>query len=182
MSSPTWLPARLDRASFSDDTALELAAWATFQQDFKTVPQFRSEKVHVNRRPHPARSDRGRTYWHAVTKGRSESERTTPVTDRLERIPWTRPVIENEACPYSSIKVWSNRRKGSPRICIWFDRVNYLIVLKPLRRANYLLITTYSPQSRRRLQLHREFANWKKKRGAIVTRALMHLLHGVSVT
>ena len=182
MSSPTWLPARLDRASFSDDTALEFAAWATFQRDFKTVPQFRSERVHINRHPHPARSDRGHTYWHTVTKGQPESARKTPVTDRLERIPWARPIIENENCPHSSIKVWSNRRKGSTHICIWFDRINYLIVLKPLRRSNYLLKTTYRPEPRRRLQLHREYAAWKKKRGANVNRALMHLLHGVSVT
>ena len=161
MSSPTWLPDRLDRASFSDDTALELAAWAAFQRDFATTPQFRLERVHVIRRPHPARSDRGHTYWHAVTKGQSESARTTPETDRLERIPWARPVIENEACPNSSIKVWSNRRRGSTHICIWFDRINYLIVLKQLT-TNYLLKTTYSPQSRRRQQLHREYAAWKK--------------------
>ena len=161
MNFPTWLPARLDRASFSDDIALELAAWATFQRDFATTPQFRLERVHVIRRPHPARSDRGYTYWHAVTKGQSESKRTTPETERLERIPWARPVIENEDCPHSSIKVWSNRRGSSTHICIWFDRINYLIVLKQLT-VNYLLKTTYSPQSRRRQQLHREYANWKK--------------------
>lgn len=161
MSPPTWLPARLDRAFFSDVTALELAAWAVFQSDFKTAPQFRSERVYVNRRRHPARSDRGHTYWHTVTKGNSETERTTLVTERLEQIPWVRPVIENEACPHSLIKVWSNRRKGSTHICIWFYKINYLIVLKQLN-TNYLLKTTYSPQSRRRQQLHREYANWKK--------------------
>ena len=161
MSSPTWLPARLDRASFSDDTALELAAWAAFQRDFKTPPQFRSERVYINRHPHPARSDRGHTYWHAVTKGQPESVRTTPETDRLESLPWARPIIENENCPHSTIKVWSNRRKDSTHICIWFDRINFLIVLKQLK-TNYLLKTTYSPQSQRRRQLHREYANWKK--------------------
>lgn len=161
MSPPTWLPSRLDRASFSDVTALESTAWVKFQRDFATAPHFRAERVYVNRRRHPARSDRGHTYWHAVTKGNSESSRRTPETERLERIQWTRPVIENESCPRSSIKVWSNRRRGSTHICIWFDRINYLIVLKQLS-TNYLLKTTYSPQSRRRQQLHREYANWKK--------------------
>jgi hypothetical protein len=124
----------LDRASFSNDSTLEAAAWAVFQQDFATAPGFRSELIHINRRPHP---------------------------ERLERIPWARPVIKNEGCPQSSVKVWSNRRGSSTHICIWFARINYLVVLKRLR-TNYLLKTSYSPQSRRRQQLHREYAAWKK--------------------
>jgi hypothetical protein len=151
----------LKPASFPDASALEAAAWAAFQQDFSSTPEFRSERVNVNRRPHPARSDRHHTYWHAVTEGRPETARTNPETERLEHIPWARPVIENEACQQSSIKVWSNRRGSDTHICIWFDRINYLVVLKRLR-TNYLLKTTYSPQSRRRQQLHREYAAWKK--------------------
>lgn len=161
MSSTPWLPARLDRASFADDAALEAAAWAAFQQDFAITPGFRGEDVIVDRTPHKARPDREHTYWHAVTEGEPEETRTAPETERLERVPWTRPVIENEACPQSSIKVWSNRRGSSTHICIWFNRINYLIVLKRLR-TNYLLKTTYSPQSRRVRQLHREYAAWKK--------------------
>lgn len=161
MSSTNWLPARLDRASYIDDAALEAAAWMAFQQDFTAAPGFRSELVHINRQPHPARSDRQHSYWHAVTEGQPETARTTPVAERLERIPWVRPIIENEACPQSSIKVWSNRRGSSTHICIWFNRINYLIILKRLR-TNYLLKTTYSPQSRRVQQLHREYAAWKR--------------------
>ena len=69
--------------------------------------------------------------------------------------------MENEACPLSGIKVWSNWRGGSKHVCIWFDRQNYLVVLKQLSQ-NYLLKTTYCPESRRSQQLHREYAAWKK--------------------
>lgn len=161
MSSPAWLPDRLDRTAFPDEAALEAAAWAVFQQDFAAAPSFRSERVNVDRKSHVARTDRQHSYWHAVTEGQPEEARITPDPERLERMPWARPLIENEACPNSSIKVWSNRRKGSTHICIWFDRINYLVVLKQLR-TNYLLKTTYSPQSQRRQQLHREYAAWKK--------------------
>ena len=68
---------------------------------------------------------------------------------------------DNVACPHSSIKVWSNQRQGNTHVCIWFDRINYLVVLKQLSR-NYLLKTTYIPESRRRQQLHKEYAAWKK--------------------
>lgn len=161
MSNPTWLPAPLERTAFAEVAALEAAAWAVFQRDFARWPQFRGEFVTVWRTPHKARADRGHTYWHVVTEGEPEESRHTPMPDRLERMPWTRPLIENEACPLSAIKVWSNRRGGSTHVCVWFDRMNWLVVLKQLA-SNYLLKTTYCPESRRRQQLHREYAAWKR--------------------
>lgn len=161
MSTPTWLPDRLDRTAFPDEIALEAAAWAVFQTAFAQRPTFRGEFVNVDRKAHKARADREHTYWHLVTEGEPEETRTTPMPDRLERVPWIKPLIENEACPLSAIKVWSNQRGGSTHVCIWFDRVNWIVVLKQLK-TNYLLKTTYVPESRRKRQLHQEYARWKK--------------------
>lgn len=161
MNKPPWLPDRLEPSAFTGLETLEVAAWSVFQRDFAQWPLFRGETVTVSRVPHKARPDREHTYWHLVTEGEPEEARQAPMPDRLERIPWARPVIENEGCPSSSIKVWSNQRHGSTHVCIWFDRMNWLVVLKQLSQ-NYLLKTTYCPEPGRREQLHKEYARWKK--------------------
>jgi len=162
MSTPTWLPAALKRTDFADESALEIAVWTLFQTDFKTPPVFRNEKIFVDRNPHKACPNREHSYWHLITEGEPEENRTTPVPDRLEHLPWAKPIIENEACPLSAIKVWSNRRGGSTHVCIWFDRMNYLVILKQLPRDNYFLKTAYRPGSQGRQRLHKEYASWKK--------------------
>lgn len=161
MSTPAWLPARLDLANFADVAALEAAAWAVFQRDFANSPRFRGENVVVSSQAHPANPARSFTYWHCITEGTPERTRTDAIPDRMERIPWACAVIENEACPASSIKVWSNQRDDSTHVCIWFDRINYIIILA-MTKSGYLLKTTYSPESKRRHQLHKEYALWKK--------------------
>lgn len=161
MSTSPWLPARLDQATFPDETSLEAAAWAIFQHDFANFPQFRGQKVVVSSHPHPANPARSFTYWHCVTEGTPERTRTGIIPERMACIPWTRPVIENEACKVSAIKVWSNQRDGNTHVCIWFDRVNYMVVLA-ITPSGFLLKTTYSPESRRKQQLHKEYARWKK--------------------
>ncbi len=161
MSTLAWLPPRFDRATFSTITDLEQAAWTVYQKDFATPPKFRSENVGIVSRPHKARPDRGHTYWHMITEGEPEETRTHPMVDRLERLPWTRPVIENEGDTAAAIKVWANERHGNTHVCIWFDQQNYIVVLKQCA-SHYLLRTTYCPESKRRLQLHREYAAWKK--------------------
>ncbi len=162
MSAPAivnWLPDKLDAANFGDTNTLEIAAYALFRNDWATSPSFRGADVRAHRSPHPANEDRWYTYWHAVTEGFPEDVRVTLIPERLERVPWCRPVVANEGD--AVVKVWANFRGQSRHICIWFDRVNYIVILKQCR-DHYLLKTTYCPQSRRKQQLHREYAAWKK--------------------
>lgn len=160
-SSPAWLPLALALADFPDMVGLENAAFTLFQTAWASYPTFRGDEVRVHRHPHLANSNRWNTYWHCVTEGDPETTRITPIQDRLERIPWARPVIENETDANSGIKVWANVRGRDQHVCVWFEPENYLIVLK-IARNHFVLKTTYSPESHRRAQLHRDYTAWKK--------------------
>ena len=159
LATTDWLPDRLIAANYDDINALEIASYALFKNDWSDFAAFRGDEVRVHRRPHKANAARWHTYWHAVTEGFPEEIRKNPMTARLERIPWCRPIIVNEND--AVVKVWSNFRKGSKHICIWFDRLNYIVILKQCQN-HYLLKTTYCPESRRQKQFHREYAAWKK--------------------
>lgn len=160
-SSPAWLPQALAQADFPDLSGLEAAAYAHFQTVWATPPSFRGDEVRAHRHPHLANPNRWNTYWHCVTEGEPEATRTTPIQDRLERIPWARPVIENETDANSGIKVWANVRGRDQHVCVWFEPENYLIVLK-IARNHFVLKTTYRPEPHRKTQLHRDYTTWKK--------------------
>ena len=160
-STPAWLPLALALADFPDMVGLETAAFTLVQTAWASYPTFRGDEVRVHRHPHLANSNRWNTYWHCVTEGDPETTRITPIQDRLERIPWARPVIENETDTNSGIKVWANVRGRDQHVCVWFEPENYLIVLK-IARNHFVLKTTYRPESNRRAQLHRDYTAWKK--------------------
>jgi hypothetical protein len=159
--SPAWLPPRLFESNFTDILSLELAAYAIFQKDWATRPIFRGDQVRVHFHPHRANVNRWNSYWHCVTEGEPEETRTKPIVERLERIPWSRPLIENESDVAARIKVWANTRGRDQHVCIWLEPENYLIVLK-IAYDHFLLRTTYCPESRRRVQLQRDYTAWKK--------------------
>ncbi len=158
---PAWLPARLLQASFKDAVTLEIVAYDIFRKDWDIFPIFRGDEVRIHRRPHKANATRWHTYWHCVTEGEPEETRTKPMIDRLERIPWSRPLIEYETDTAAGIKVWANIRGRDRHVCIWFEPENYLIILK-IAATHFVLKTTYCPESRRRIQLQRDYSAWKK--------------------
>jgi hypothetical protein len=160
-SVPSWLPQAFALANFPDLNSLEAAAFTHFRTAWANHPTFRGDEVRVHRNPHLANPNRWNTYWHCVTEGEPETTRTVPILDRLERIPWTRPVIENETDASSGIKVWANVRGRDQHVCVWFEPENYLIVLK-IAHNHFVLKTTYRPQANRRAQLHRDYTAYKK--------------------
>ena len=158
-STLSWLPERLFRNHYASTDLLETAAYSIFQTDWQSHPVFRGDEVRVHRQPHKANPLRWHTYWHCVTEGQPEEARTTPMEDRLDRIPWTHPVVSNEAD--AAVKVWSNIRGQDRHVCIWLERENYLVVLK-MAHSHFVLKTAYCPEPNRRRQLHKDYAAWKK--------------------
>ena len=161
LTHPAWLPAHLLKCDFPDTNALERFAYEIFKRDWEGNGSFHGMELRVHRHPHKANPQRWHTYWHSVTEGEREESRNKPIPDLLERVPWCRPILENDKDPLAGIKFWANVRGRDQHICIWFVCVNYLIVLKQCFN-HYLLKTTYCPENRRRQQLHREYTAWKQ--------------------
>ena len=66
------------------------------------------------------------------------------------------------------LKVWENKRKHEKRICIWFEDVEYLVVLAI--RKGYILLWTAYPVTRlhRKRKLQKEYEAYIKANAAPV--------------
>ena len=142
----------------SDLSQLEPKAYTRYQKDFgppsSPVP-FRGAQIGVERHPHRANATREHTYWHMVTEGFPESIRTSPIWDRLERVPWVRVVLEN--AQHADIKFWANARGSDQHFCLWHSKLNFIVVVKQTAQS-YLLKTCYCPDRDRVRKLHIEYA------------------------
>lgn len=159
MNPSSWLPPLVTFADYGGDWTAYLAAiYAFFTKDFvEDRPSFRGERLALKR--HPVILGKEATFWHLISEGRDESERT-PDFRRCERIRWPRPIVEAAQRP--TLKVWRNERRGEERICLWAESDEYLVVLA--RRKGYLLLwTAYAvtePHQKRKLE--REFCESTK--------------------
>lgn len=157
MASPAWLPPRILLAQFGGDWGRFIEEiYAHFQQDFVAefdAGQLRFEGTPLSLRRHPMVRGKEASFWHLVTTGDIEEERT-PDLRRCERIRWARAVIDNIGDP--AIKRWENTRDGNTNICLWLECENYLVVLG--KRNNYvLLLTAYVAEEHRKRRLKREY-------------------------
>ena len=144
------------------ETTLEERAHSVYQTDFGASvepTQFMRSEIHVNRAPHPANTRREHTYWHMVTEGNPETQRVSPVKERLVKIPWVHPILKHADDP--DIKVWFSPREANKHYCVWHSNANYLVILKQLRHG-WLLKTTYRPDPERVAKLHQEYARSKR--------------------
>jgi len=156
----SWVPNMLDGSQGL--AVVEPNAYCSYQSDFgpaRPPVTFRDSTIIVNRSPHPANRHREHTYWHMVTEGHPETVRTTPMLDRLQRVPWARPLLEHIGQP--GVKAWANVRGPDRHFCVWHDRINYIVVVKQTANA-FLLKTTYQPTSARCRKLHTEYAEAKR--------------------
>ena len=121
-----WLPELLLETNFNNwDEYLE-AMYKVFLNDFvDSKPVFRGITLGLKR--YPLKDNKEATFWHLITQGDVESQRK-PNPERCERIGWSRPIIDYNSLPV--IKIWENvRRRNEKRILLWFENVEYLVVL-----------------------------------------------------
>ena len=156
---PDWLPQLLefdgDWWSFVD------SVYARFCDDLvHSKVTYRGRTVGVRR--HPESRGKGYGFWHCVSEGGLEDERT-PDLERCKRIGWIRAIIENASS--AEVDHWTNQRRGEKCHLLWF-REEYLVVLagragRQAGREYYLLKTAYltdRPHTTRKLRAEREQA------------------------
>ena len=154
--SPGWLPDLIRLSDYNGDWSQYIeAVYAIFRRDFiDSQPQLRGKRVGC--RHHPIDDGKEFSFWHCVSEGNVEEDRT-PDLRRCERIPWMRPIIENETD--GTVASWQINKRRDRRQYLWFNE-EYLIVLG-VRRNHYILITAFPTDrehTRRRLRRERDRA------------------------
>ena len=132
-----WLPPLLTIDEFNDDWLVYFeAVYSEFTKDFiLTRPIFRGQPVKHKR--HPMEKGKEATFWHIISEGAVESERT-PNINRWKRIRWPKPIIEQ--CDSKGLRVWRERKNGEMRTHIALGDYSYLVVLA--ERNGYILFWT----------------------------------------
>lgn len=125
------------------DIYLEVIYSAFYDDFIKEKPVYKGLALKL--KAHPYIEGKEATFWHLITKGLIEAERT-PEIPRCERIKWPRPIIDNSH-KVQDVKIWENTRntkKGvQERICLCYGDWEYLVVLN--KRKGFLLPWTAYP-------------------------------------
>jgi hypothetical protein len=131
---PSFLPALVLLEDHGGDWERYLEAlYAIFKGDFLGSPfQFAGKRVGLKR--HPIENGREATFWHFISEGKTEADRT-PDIRRCERIRWPKAMIMNVAD--GCVKVWRENGQADTRVLIWCEAKEYLVVLSD--RGDYVL-------------------------------------------
>ena len=126
-----------------------------FKNDFiRSQPTFPGKAWGMKR--HPLRNGKEATFWHIITEGEIETERT-PDHRRCERIRWPRPIIE--AIQAGTVRTWyqTRRKRGTEtRIALALPDFSYVVILA-VRRDSVLLWTAFCPYGHRRKTFARQY-------------------------
>lgn len=157
-----WLPPLVLFGDYSGNWDAYLdAIYDWFKQDFiDSKPVFQGRRLGLKR--HPLTHGKEATFWHMIQEGGVEEDRT-PDFRRCERIRWPRPIIENHHD--SAIKIWRNQRRNEERVCLWFVREDYLVILAD--RGDYILPWTayLVEQPHRQRKLQKEYEEYCRMHG-----------------
>ena len=136
------LPPIINRRQFDNDQDFIEKAYETFIHDFvEYPPTFLNKKVACL----PYKTTDGKyfnTFWHVITEGdHRESDRF--VQERIERIPWIRPIIDEQ--PDKDWYVWDKPlKRKNHRVHIYSTKRKYLVVLD-LRGEDRVVFWTAFP-------------------------------------
>lgn len=148
-----WIPDLLEFAGdwnkFVDDV------YARFCDDLvRGQASYCGKRVGVRR--HPESRGKGHGFWHCVSEGGLEEERT-PDLERCRRVGWIRAVIENT--DKAEVETWTNVRGSETCHLLWY-REEYLVVLVE-REGYFMLRTAYRtdrPHTKRKLRAEADLA------------------------
>lgn len=138
-----------------------------FRADFvNSKPGWPGKPVHLKR--HPEYEGKSATFWHMISEGEVESDRT-PDMRRCERIAWPRPVMDefDDAWPGSTgcrVAWWIEMRGKEPRYHLAPDDFSYVVVVAD--RGTFVLPWTayHVEHAWRRQKLERKWrAFWAQK-------------------
>lgn len=152
--APDWLPELLP---FTGDWSTYVdTVYAEFRGDFFNHQVFfRGRRVSVRKEPRDQGKEAG--FWHAISEGPKEMERT-PDLRRCERVRWVRVLVES--VDEASLPTWESKRGSDRRILIALPDFTYVVVLADRKRYVLFLTAFYIEQQHRRDKLKQEWEAW----------------------
>lgn len=107
----------------------------------------------------PATRGKGFGFWHLISEGSREDERT-PDLRRCERVGWVAWLISNAEA--EGVRWWRNQRGRAVRVVIWIEAESFAVVLEE-RPGFYLLKTAYWVKRHRAEDFRREHAEYWRR-------------------
>jgi len=143
--------------------------WAKYENDLyeiyldtvSRVPR-RFNGFPIRCRFNPATKGKGYGFWHIISEGRVEEERT-PDLRRCERIRWIGWLLDNVNSD-ERISWWENKRGRETHVVIWIEEADFAVVLAK-RTTSLLLLSAYYVKPHRKadfLREREEFLNAQK--------------------
>lgn len=163
-----WLPSLVLFESFSGNwDCYSEEIYRHFFSDFvSTKPSWPNKRVGLKR--HPQFDGREATFWHMISEGNIEVDRT-PDIRRCERIKWPKPTMESfddvKPTEGSRIRWWRNKRGTNTRVVLSLDDFSYVMIVD--ERENFVLPWTHYvvKYDHQRAKLRREFEDYWALKG-----------------
>lgn len=157
-----WLP-----ELFEYDTTMDLqqyinAVYEIFKENFiYNDVYYDGEKIAIKYTP--IRDGKEASFYHLTTSGNNEDEREVDLT-RCARLSWIKPIIETK---HTDIKIWSNFQKRQTSIKLYYEKANYLVILR--ERNGYRILWTaypviYKHTRKKLLQEYQDFIDQKNNK------------------